>query len=267
MLDSTPINPATPADTPEGLDGGSTDDALVGSWRILQPRKGHRWSTDDLLCAWFARDTMTRLQRTPDRALDLGCGLASVALMLAWCWPELMVTGLEKQPHRLDLARRSVARNGCGPRVHLWLGDVAEAPMVFWDQPRWPLVTATPPYWPPATGTHTTDDKARCRFDLLGDVETYARVVPALLAPDGIFVMVYDGRQRERLARATLGLVPLRKRAVIAREGDPPLLVLGAWGLIGPGDLQEEPPLLLRHRDGRRSDAFRALRTEMGMPA
>jgi len=249
----------------------TTDDALVGDWRILQPRKGHRWSTDDLLCAWFALDTLDQLGMVPDRSLDLGCGLGSVAMMLAWALPGLHVTGLEKQPSRITLARRSVSRNGATDRIRLVEGDVRDARAFLMPPGRagWPLVTATPPYWPVTSGTHGDDEQARCRFDLIGSVEDYGRAAQDLLAPQGLLVMVYDGRQKERLDRATSGLWRLRARPVVAREGDPPLLTLGVWTLAqadtSPRD--PEPPLLLRHTDGTRSPAFSALRHRMGMPA
>lgn len=261
MLAWPPVNDAT-EDT--------TDDALVGAWRILQPRKGHRWSTDDLLCAWFALDTLEHLGIRPDRALDLGCGLGSVAMMLAWALPDLHVTGLEKQVARLDLARRSVALNGAGDRISLIEGDVRDAGtlLVQADAARWPLVTATPPYWPVDSGTHRDDEQARCRFDLIGAVEDYGRAALDLLTPEGVFVMVYDGRQAERLERAMTGLCRLRARPVVAREGDMPLLTLGAWTptRAGGAPRASEPPLLLRRADGARSEAFSAIRRRMGMP-
>ena len=33
---------------------GESLDMLSGEWRIFQRKDGHRYSTDDLLCAWFA---------------------------------------------------------------------------------------------------------------------------------------------------------------------------------------------------------------------
>ncbi|MEB3237418.1 MAG: methyltransferase [Candidatus Sericytochromatia bacterium] len=251
-----------------------TDDALVGDWRILQPRDGHRWSTDDLLCAWFALETLDRLGMRPDRALDLGTGLGSVAMMLAWALPDLHVTGIEKQAHRLALARQSAARNGIRDRSLLLAGDIRDTARILHEAgaPRdgWPLVTATPPYWPVASGTHRDDDKARCRFDLIGSLESYAAVVPELLGPRGLLVMVYDGRQMDRLEQATRALAPVRLLPVHAREGDPPLLVLGAWSRNAEpseaGHDLSEDPLTLRLRDGSRSEAFRAIRIRMGMP-
>jgi tRNA1(Val) A37 N6-methylase TrmN6 len=42
--------------------------------------------------------------------LDLGCGIGSVLLMLAWRFPDAAVVGVEAQALSLDLARRSIGR-------------------------------------------------------------------------------------------------------------------------------------------------------------
>src|SRR3954466_4841951 len=58
---------------------------LTGDWRLFQKQVGHRLSLDDLGPAWVAprrRDPARAL-----RALDLGCGLGSVLLMVAWKLP------------------------------------------------------------------------------------------------------------------------------------------------------------------------------------
>jgi hypothetical protein len=43
---------------------------LAGDWRILQLVRGHRWSLDDLVTAWFAADTTSGAP--PARIADLG---------------------------------------------------------------------------------------------------------------------------------------------------------------------------------------------------
>ena len=52
----------------------SKKDCLAGDWKIFQLRRGHRYSTDDLLTAWYAVSACLEAGRTPVRVLDLGCG-------------------------------------------------------------------------------------------------------------------------------------------------------------------------------------------------
>ena len=57
-------------------------DHLAGDWRIFQLRRGHRYSTDDLLTAWYGCHLARELGLDVSRYLDLGAGIGSVAMML-----------------------------------------------------------------------------------------------------------------------------------------------------------------------------------------
>jgi len=260
--------PTGPGDDPTLSPGeGETLDAFAGHWRVFQLAGGHRYSTDDLLAAWYARVCQTDLGNEPRRLLDLGSGIGSVALLLAWAFPTLQVMGLEVQPTSLGLARRSARYNGVADRVTFELGDLREPP----DLGTFDLVTGSPPYWDPAAGTVATGpQKGPCRFEFHGGVASYARAAARFLAPGGLAAFVFDGRQRLRFeaAIAAVDLALVRTRDVISREGDGPLLLLAACRRPGeaPGLVEREEPLLLRHRDGSRSEEFRRLRAMMGFP-
>lgn len=244
---------------------GETLDAFAGHFCIFQLERGHRYSTDDLLAAWFCLDVAERLGVVPARALDLGCGIGSVGMFVVWRLPGVALTGVEIQPGSLDLARRTARWNGVDGRCRWIGGDLAEVDVGS----GYDLVTGSPPYWDPAAGRVAEGpQKGPCRFELVGTVEMYCQAAARALAPEGIFGLVFDGRQRPRLeaAMAGAGLHPLRVRDVVSREGDPPLLCLAAADLGAHPTLPPEPPLLLRHRDGRRSDALRQIRQIMGLP-
>src|SRR5207248_3005801 len=57
-----------------------TLDAISGHFRIFQLRDGHRFSTDDVLTAWYG----TTWAPSPARVLDLGAGIGSVGMIAAW---------------------------------------------------------------------------------------------------------------------------------------------------------------------------------------
>ncbi|HEX7603834.1 MAG TPA: hypothetical protein VF316_19585, partial [Polyangiaceae bacterium] len=63
--------------------GPLTDDALTRDFRVWQRAKGHRFSADDLATAYLA----WRVAPEARRVVDLGCGLGSVLLHLAWAMP------------------------------------------------------------------------------------------------------------------------------------------------------------------------------------
>lgn len=238
-----------------------TLDALSGYWRIFQLRGGHRWSTDDLLAAWTAVTLMDRMGRRPSTIVDLGCGIGSVGLLVAWHYPEARLIGVEAQPCSAELAKKSYRYNGvCG---EVRLADLREV-----DDLQADLVLASPPYWAPSSGTlSTAPQKAECRFEERGGVEEYARAIARMLLPGGIAAMVFDGRQEDRVLSAVraAGLELCYCRPVVSKEGRPPLLMI--MGLAKTCDLSiREPALVLRDAAGRRTPKFAALREKMGLP-
>src|SRR5262245_41566407 len=99
-----------------------TCDALTADWRVIQRRRGHRYSIDDVAVAWLA----TTMRPGARRALDLGCGIGSVLLMVAWKLPHARLVGVEVEELSIDLARRNMGLNGCSDRVDLVHGDLRD---------------------------------------------------------------------------------------------------------------------------------------------
>ena len=118
-----PPPPAPPEDP--ALWPGPDEDLcyLAGDWRILQRQDGHRWSLDDLATAWFAASSVAT---PPSAILDLGCGIGTVLLFLAWRFPDARAIGVEAQELSAGLARRSLVWNGVSDRVEVRLGDLRE---------------------------------------------------------------------------------------------------------------------------------------------
>ena len=68
-----------------------TLDAISGHFRIFQLRRGHRFSTDDVLTAWYG----TTWAPSPSSVLDLGSGIGSVATIAAWRLPGARLVTIE----------------------------------------------------------------------------------------------------------------------------------------------------------------------------
>lgn len=259
---------------------------LAGDWRILQRHDGHRWSLDDLLTAWFAALELSELparrgrspaRPRPVRFVDLGCGIGSVLLLLAWKLPGARGIGVEAQAVSVDLARRSIARNGAEERCQVRRGDLRD-PVAIPEGPVFDLVTGTPPYLPRGTGTESPKpQRAPARIELRGGIEDYCATAARLLAPGASFVGCEAAGRRERLERAAraAGLGIARQRDVVPRAGKLPLFTL--FALRRPGHTASsasagepraeiEPPLVVRDARGRRTAEYRAVREAMGMP-
>jgi len=240
---------------------------LSGDFRILQRVDGHRWSADDLVTAWYAIRELA--QRPPRRAVDLGCGIGTVLLFVAWSFPEARVTGVEAQDVSAGLARRSLAWNGVDDRCDVRFGDLRD-PETTAGITGVDLVTGTPPYLPIGTGIESSRVQCGpCRFEWRGGVEDYALAASRLLTGDAPFVGCSASRQRPRVeagAKAA-GLVLETFRDVVPREGKDPLF--SVYRMRRPeaaSAFEDEPPLVLRGKDGRFTPAFDEVRRTMGMP-
>lgn len=265
-----------PQGDPSLLPGSDeTLDRLSGDWCIFQLARGHRYSTDDLLAAWYGCRCCAA--PSPASILDLGCGIGSVGLLAAWRFPQARLVGVEAQEISLQLARRSVRYNGLAGRARHVLGDLRD-PRLLADEAPFDLVLGSPPYLPPGSGVESQRPQCGpCRFEERGGVEGYCEAAARHLSPGGVFALVYTDRDRGRVRRAAcrVGLQPRAEQPVITRWGDPPLLRLFAFGSPQPGREQTtatgpaallEPALTVRERTGRRSEAMCAVRVAMGFP-
>ena len=239
---------------------------LTGDWRVFQKQRGHRWSLDDLVTAWVA--TRRRDPASEIRALDLGCGLASVLLMIAWKLPRADVTGIEAQADRAAMGRRSIAFDGAADRCRIVDGDLRDA-AAFAASERFDLVTGTPPYFPRGSGTESTKPHAApCRFELRGGVEDYLATARRVLAPAGEIVVSTSFLERERVLAAIgdLGLHPREHWEIVPRDGKAALVLVDVLALE-PAGLTHTQALVVRDRAGEWTSEFRTVRTAMGLPS
>jgi tRNA1(Val) A37 N6-methylase TrmN6 len=237
----------------------------LGDWRIFQKRRGHRWSLDDLVTAWVAARQGEAVGA--QRALDLGCGLGSVLLMLAWRLPGLDVTGVEAQADRAAMGRRSIRYDGVETRCRILDGDLRVGDLLP-PASRFELITGTPPYFPRGTGTESSHPHAMpCRFEARGGVEDYLLAASRWLGPTGRVVLCSAALEAARLppSAAAAGLHVVEHHTVVPREGKEPLVMVDVLSRQAAPCLEER--LVVRNRSGQWSVEFRRLREAMGMPS
>ncbi len=247
-----------------------TLDAISGHFRIFQLRDGHRFSTDDVLTAWYG----TAWAPSAVRVLDLGSGVGSVGMIAAWRLPGSRFVTIEAQEESVRLARKSAAYNGLNARYDIRLGDFRTDGALAADE-EFDLVLGSPPYFPLGSGIEGDHpQKVACRFEMRGDIGDYARVAAAHLAAGGLFACVFPeaerGRAEDAATRAALAIV--RRRPVVFREGEPPLVSL--FAMTRQGDLPAhmrhrawvEPPLVIRSADGSVHPEYAAVKLAAGFP-
>ena len=249
-----------------------TLDAISGHFRLFQLRDGHRFSTDDILTAWYG----TTWCPTARTALDLGSGIGTVGMICAWRLPGASLVTVEAQSESVALAKKSARYNGLTDRYEIREGDFRELGVLQTEE-KFDLITGSPPYFPLGAGVESEHpQKLACRFELRGTVADYCATAAKHLAPGGFFACVFphDPAQLARVEAGAkdAGLVIVRKRPVVFREGDPPLVAL--FGLMRAEDLPEwfrgqtwvEPPLIIRTRSGVIHPEYAAVKLSIGFP-
>lgn len=261
-----PPGEASPPDVP----GDESLDAISGHFRIFQLRKGHRFSTDDVLTAWYG----SAWAPSAARVLDLGSGIGSVGMIAAWRLQGARFVTVEAQEESVRLARKSAAYNGLVERYDIRHADFRSPDALAADE-RFDLVLGSPPYFPQGTGIEGEHpQKVACRFELRGDIGDYCAVSAAHLAPGGLFACVFPEEQRARLesAAAAAALAIVRRRPVMFKEGEAPLITL--FAMVPAGDLPErmrtqtwvEPALVIRAADDSVHPEYAALKLSIGFP-
>ena len=249
-----------------------TLDAISGHFRLFQLRDGHRFSTDDILTAWYG----TTWCPTARTALDLGSGSGTVGMICAWRLPGAKFVTIEAQSESVALAKKSARFNGLTGRYEIREGDFRALEILRSDE-KFDLITGSPPYFPLGAGVESEHpQKLACRFELRGTVADYCTTAARHLAPGGFFACVFptDPAQLARVeaGAASANLVIVRKRPVVFREGDLPLI--GLFGLMRAEDLPEwfrgqtweEPALTIRARDGKIHPEYSAVKLAIGFP-
>jgi len=249
--------PATPR-----RDGETLDTFYRGRIRVLQTKKGYRFSVDAPLLADFIRT------RPEDEALELGTGNGIISLLLS-VKPFSRITALEIQAGLADLARRNIELNALGARI-----EVTEADLRTYEPGRtFDLIFSNPPYIRKSTGfLSASPERSAAKHELHGGIGEILKRTGEWLGPDGRACFVYPEKRRADFLAAAgeTGLAARRLRSVHPRAGEPPNLFLielgraaltntemepGSAILAGPdrqsGGPELMPPLILFGPDGK----------------
>jgi tRNA1(Val) A37 N6-methylase TrmN6 len=271
---------AKPGPVPPGARGsgpepgpGETLDAISGHFRLFQLAKGHRFSTDDVLTAWYG----SMCCPTAGAVLDLGSGVGAVGMIAAWRLPGARFVTVEAQSESVQLARKSARWNGLEARYEIREGDFRDAAMLAPEE-KFDLILGSPPYFPPGSGVEGDHpQKIACRFEMRGNIADYCAAAAAHLTAGGAFACVFPvtpaaQKARVEAAAAAAGLSIIRWRPVVLREPEPPLL--GLFCMARSQDLPEamrhrpwtEPPLIIRTSAGAVHPEYSAVKLSFGFP-
>lgn len=257
------------------INESETCDALSGGTWIYQLKKGHRYSTDDLLVAWYGSTHSGRVEKV----LDLGSGIGSVAQVVAWRFPFATFTTIEAQTVSYELSQKSVQLNGYAPRFRQILGDIRDDSLLQPSE-KFDLILGSPPYWPETDGVVSEHPQKRaCRFEVRGGVEAYCEAASKRLDLAGSFFIVFPTIQEKRTLQAAKDhqLQCVRRKRIILKEGEDSLLSL--YHFQKKDDLEAtfveslgeegflETPLMIRNQKGEITLEYSLVKRSIGFSA
>ena len=222
-------------------DDETLDRFYHGRIRVLQKRKGYRFSLDAPLLADFIQT------RVDDEGLELGTGSGIITLLLS-IKPFRHITALELQPALFSLAAKNVRLNGLEDRITVLQQDL----VTFNPARAFSLIFANPPYHARGRGNLSGSiEKSIAKHELKCDIFAIMRKTAELLTPRGRACFVFPEARRAEFseAAAASGLGLRRERTVRPRSGESPNLFLTEFGLEAATPWIERPLVLLR-KDG-----------------
>ena len=197
----------------------------------------------------------------------MGAGQGAVGLMMAGAIHGAHITSLEVQALSFELLKKNIAANDLSQRFELIHGDLRD---FEGGGPPFDLITGTPPFMPPGTGTPPNDPQRRAaRFELHGGIEDYCEAASRLLAPGGTLVIVMDAARPERYQEAfrQRGLHVHRQLAVCPKPERPPTYLIYWAGHDARPALPHLESLAVRGPKGEFSEDFLRVRRTLDLPA
>jgi len=176
-----------------GFETGFADATLdeIQDVRIIQPKKGHRFTNDSILLARLS---------TPKKyakVLELGTGCGIVSIILSKRIPSLRITAVEIQEEMAKLTERNVIMNNMEPNISVINRDIKELPKTL-PSAHFDYIVTNPPYRPPASGRTSPDKKkAVSNHEFSVTIDDIMKVSRHLLKVRGRISLIYTA---DRLA-------------------------------------------------------------------
>ena len=225
----------------------TVDTILGGRLKLVQPRRGYRFSIDAILLGRFARC------RPGERVLELGAGCGVVSIMVAALYKPAAVVAVELQPALAALIERNAVLNSLDV-VSAIGADLRARKIPHLAPGGFDLVIANPPYRRLNSGRQSPNLGRRLARDESGaSLAEFVAAAARYARHGGRFAMVFaaargaeliDELRARRLEpkrirmvhprrdlRASTILVEARKGAGVGVEVEPPLILYAAKGV------------------------------------
>ncbi|NOS35986.1 MAG: methyltransferase, partial [Deltaproteobacteria bacterium] len=148
----------------------------LGRFRLIQSRRGYRYSVDSLLLSRFVLPI-----RKGERVIDIGTGSGVIPLLLLQDEVGQRITGVEVQKRLFNLAERNLALNNLTGRMELIHADYRELRRLR-KRGSFDLIVSNPPYVKKGCGrVSAIEDRAIARMEHLGSLSELVEISSYLL--------------------------------------------------------------------------------------
>lgn len=237
--------------------GNETSDTIFnGTIRILQERKGYRFSIDAILLAGFVR-----LSRR-DRVIDLGTGVGVIPLILGKRGEDAEeIVGVEIQEKLAALAQRNVSINGLEDLIRIYQGDMKELNNTFLSSSFDVLIT-NPPYYRVSSGRiNPYSQKAIARHEITCTIDDVLQASCYLLKEGGRIFIIFPAARAITLfdSLRNASLEPKRICWVYSREGAKATFILAEAHKGGGEGVEVMPPFFIYSVNGNYTPEMQTL--------
>jgi tRNA1Val (adenine37-N6)-methyltransferase len=234
------------ASSPVPSSDETLDTFFNGRLKILQKKRGYRFSIDAVLLSKFIKI------RKNEKAIDLGTGCGILPLLLSQATKAHSFVGVEIQKGLADCAKKNVVLNHLSDRISIVHGDFRELKSTF-PPGSFDVVSSNPPYRKYRTGrVNPLVEKAVARHEIKGTLEDLISIASYLLPPKGRCYLIFPAMRTVDLLVASRGkgLEPKRLQFVYPRINKGAKFVLAEAIKASGVGLRIAEPLIL-HEGGK----------------
>jgi tRNA1Val (adenine37-N6)-methyltransferase len=161
------------------------DTFFGGSLRVLQKKRGYRFSIDAVLLSQFSKI------RKNERVMDLGTGCGILPLLLSQTTKAHSFVGVEIQKELAELAKKNVQLNHLQDRVSILQKDFRDLEDTY-PPGSFDVVLSNPPYRKYRAGrVNPAMEKAIARHEIKGTLEDLISIASYLLPPKGRCYVIF----------------------------------------------------------------------------
>jgi tRNA1Val (adenine37-N6)-methyltransferase len=213
-----------------------------GKLRILQKKRGYRFSIDAILLSQFMKI------RKNEKAIDLGTGCGILPLLLSHTTKAHSFVAVEIQKGLAKLAKKNVLLNNLCDRVSILYKDFRELKEIF-PAGSFDVVFTNPPYRKYRTGRmNPVIEKAIARHEIKGTLEDLISIAFYLLPSKGRCYLIYPASRVVDLlfVLRSKRLEPKRMQLVYPRFNEEAKFILIESVKASGVELKIMPPLILQ---------------------